>query len=138
LGEFEESPWGDQWLDPLGEPTKGSYRSLSSMLRRYKVKSTDVHDPADLDDEGKPKSCKGYRFKDFADPWKRYLPTPSVSARSARSARNEAQSQAVRADSADSAANEGVAANVENGHVPHLVPHLEKDLRERVGGGWDG
>lgn len=59
LAEKDESPW----VDTQGKPIDG--RKLSTMLKPYKVKPTDVRVESG--------NGKGYRREDFLDAWGRYL-----------------------------------------------------------------
>ena len=74
LAAFEESPWGEWWLDPkTEEPAKAAPRKLASFLHPYGVRPTTVR-------VGE-KTPRGYRQEDFLDAWERLLPrhdTPKV------------------------------------------------------------
>jgi hypothetical protein len=61
----EESPWKDIRGKALDD------RGLASRLKAFGIKSRDVW----FGDGGKGRTKKGYHAADFADAWKRYLPS---------------------------------------------------------------
>jgi hypothetical protein len=67
LADFEESPWGEWWLDKDDQPTKGAPRRLAQLLRPFGVRSRNVR-------VGEATTPKGYRREDFFDAWERFLP----------------------------------------------------------------
>jgi Protein of unknown function (DUF3631) len=95
LGGFEESPWGEWWLDPkTDEPLlRTAPRRLAQLLRPFGIRSRNVR----IDD----RAPKGYRREDFLDAWERFLPSSRPSATSATSATSQSHSQADVADVAD-------------------------------------
>jgi Protein of unknown function (DUF3631) len=67
LALFDESPWGEWWLDPTtGTPRRGASRRLAKLLAPYGIRSTTVR--------GSDRVAKGYKREDFADAWERFLP----------------------------------------------------------------
>jgi hypothetical protein len=95
LGGFDESPWGEWWLDPKTDtPNKSAARRLAQLLRPFGIRSRNVR----VDEKRTP---KGYRREDFLDAWERFLPSSRTSATSATSATSESHSQADVADVAD-------------------------------------
>jgi Protein of unknown function (DUF3631) len=67
LGDFDESPWGDWWLDKDDEPLHSSYHKLAHLLRPYRIHPTTVRAGG---------VQKGYKREDFVDAWERFLPPP--------------------------------------------------------------
>jgi hypothetical protein len=95
LGEHEESPWLEWWIDQkTNEPLRTAPRRLAQLLKPYGIRSTTVR----VDDERTP---KGYKREDFVDAWERFLSPSRPSATSATSATSQSHSQAVVADVAD-------------------------------------
>jgi hypothetical protein len=91
LAGFEESPWGEWWLDKGDEPLRSAPRRLAQLLRPYGVRSKDVRTNG---------SRKGYKHEDFLDAWERFL-SPRPSATSATSATTRSHKQTDVADVAD-------------------------------------
>jgi hypothetical protein len=95
LGELDESPWAEWWLDAkTDEPLRTAPRRLAQLLRPYGIRSKNVR----IDDERTP---KGYKREDFVDAWERFLSSSRTNATSATSATSQAHSQADVADVAD-------------------------------------
>jgi hypothetical protein len=95
LGELEESPWGEWWIDgKTAEPLRSAPRRVAQLLKPYGIHSKNVR----IDESRTP---KGYRREDFADAWERFLGLSRTSATSATSATSQSHSQAVVADVAD-------------------------------------
>ena len=68
LGRFEESPWGEWWLNTsTDEPTKGAPRRLAQLLRPYGIHSHKVRTS--------DRAAWGYKRESFLDAWERFLPT---------------------------------------------------------------
>jgi Protein of unknown function (DUF3631) len=94
LGQLEESPWTEWWLDAkTGETLRAAPRRLAQLLKPYDIRSRNVRVG-----EATP---KGYRREDFVDAWERFLAVPRPSATSATSATSAWLSQADVADVAD-------------------------------------
>jgi hypothetical protein len=83
LADFEESPWGEWWLDKDDEPLRSAFRRLAQLLRPFGVRSRDVRTNG---------AKKGYKREDFLDAWERFLP-PRPSATSATSATTRSHKQ---------------------------------------------
>jgi hypothetical protein len=65
LGGFEESPWGEWWLDSkTGEPTQNAPRRLAQLLRPFGIRATTVRGE---------RRARGYKREDFLDAWERFL-----------------------------------------------------------------
>jgi Protein of unknown function (DUF3631) len=67
LAGFDESPWGEWWLDKDREPSRGAARRLAQLLHPFGIRSKNVR----VDETRTP---KGYRREDFFDAWERFLP----------------------------------------------------------------
>ena len=66
LARFEESPWGEWWIDSYTErPNRTAARRLAQLLRPYGIRSRPVRIGEDV--------AKGYRREDFLDAWERFL-----------------------------------------------------------------
>ena len=68
LNALEEAPW-QGWGKKRSEPGLTA-RDLASLLRPYKVRSTDIH----VGEGADRRTLRGYRRDDFKDAWNRYLP----------------------------------------------------------------
>jgi Protein of unknown function (DUF3631) len=66
LACFEESPWGEWWVDRDGEPTANAPRRLAQLLKPYRIRSHKVRTAE--------RAAWGYKREDFFDPWERFLP----------------------------------------------------------------
>lgn len=67
LAGFEESPWGEWWLDPKAdEPTRSAARRLAQLLSPYGIRSNTVRSG--------DRVARGYKREDFLDAWERFLP----------------------------------------------------------------
>lgn len=86
LATFEESPWGEWWLDTAtDEPRKGGPRRLANLLHPYGIRPTKLR-VADA-------TARGYRRGDFLDAWERFG-IPPEDGTSGTSGTHEATSQA--------------------------------------------
>jgi Protein of unknown function (DUF3631) len=93
LGFFEESPWGEWWIDQkTDEPLRTAPRRLAQLLRPYGIRSKDVRTNG---------SKKGYKREDFQDAWERFLSSSRPGATSATSATTGSHKQRDVADVAD-------------------------------------
>jgi Protein of unknown function (DUF3631) len=70
LALFEESPWGEWWLDKDGEPLRSAPRRLAQKLRPYGIRSQKVRTSE--------RAAWGYKHEDFLDAWERFLPARVV------------------------------------------------------------
>ena len=68
LNALDEAPW-QGWGKKRAEPGLTA-RDLASLLRPYKVRSTDIH----VGEGADRRTLRGYRRDDFEDAWNRYLP----------------------------------------------------------------
>jgi Protein of unknown function (DUF3631) len=95
LGQLEESPWAEWWLDAkTSEMLRTAPRRVAQLLKPYGIRPRNVR----VDEARTP---KGYRREDFVDAWERFLAVPRPSATSATSATTAWLSQADVADVAD-------------------------------------
>jgi hypothetical protein len=93
LGGFEESPWGEWWLDAKTDGMlRTAPRRLAQLLKPFGIRSRDVRTNG---------SKKGYKLEDFQDAWERFLPPSRPSATSATSATTGSHKQRDVADVAD-------------------------------------
>jgi Protein of unknown function (DUF3631) len=106
LADFDESPWGEWWLDKDNEPLRSAPRRLAQLLRPFGVRSKDVRTNG---------SKKGYKREDFADAWERFLAPSRTRATSATSATTGSHKQRDVADVADVADRRGGPAEVPSG-----------------------
>jgi Protein of unknown function (DUF3631) len=66
LGAFDESPWGEWWLDAkTGEPLRSAPHRLAQLLRPYRIRSTTARGE---------RRAKGYKRESFVEAWERFLP----------------------------------------------------------------
>ncbi len=71
LAGFEESPWGEWWLDPrTDEPSRSAPRRLAQKLRPYGIRSQKVRTSE--------RAAWGYKREDFLDAWERFQPARVV------------------------------------------------------------
>jgi hypothetical protein len=71
LLDFEESPWRGWWgteKDGVVYPGKGAAQKLAEHLKGFGIRSVQIG-PREA-------RVRGYRYADFEDAWKRYLPLP--------------------------------------------------------------
>jgi hypothetical protein len=69
LAGFDESPWGEWWIDSkTGEVNRSGPRRLAQLLHPYGIRSTTVRGPE--------RRGKSYKREDFLDAWERFLPHP--------------------------------------------------------------
>jgi Protein of unknown function (DUF3631) len=87
LGRFDESPWGEWWLDlKTDEPLRMAARRLAQLLRPFGIRSRVVR----VED----KTPKGYRREDFVDAWERFLHSSRSGATKATKETSQSHSQA--------------------------------------------
>jgi Protein of unknown function (DUF3631) len=96
LAGFEESPWGEWWLDNDGKVKKGAPRRLAQLLHPFGVRSKNVR----IDDGRTP---KGYKREDFLDAWERFtLPLSEKGVKAPQAPQPASDGRKEAADVADS------------------------------------